>query len=207
MDQFLEGFLLQASLILALGAQNIFVLESGLKKRRQLLVATTCSVCDAFLIAIGVFGAASIFVEYPYLKVTFGLLGVLFLAFYGIKKIQESLNYESKSIETSDTSHSFKKVVALSLGFSILNPHVYLDTIVLIGGFATKYHEISERAVFGMGAASFSTIWFFGLAIFAQGMSSILNNQRSMRMVSLISGIILLVLTIKLGHDVYGWLV
>jgi L-lysine exporter family protein LysE/ArgO len=73
MNQFIEGFLLQASLIFALGAQNLFVLESGLKKQRNLLVALICSICDATLIAVGVAGAASIFVQVPTLKIGFGL--------------------------------------------------------------------------------------------------------------------------------------
>jgi L-lysine exporter family protein LysE/ArgO len=89
MNQFIEGFLLQASLILALGAQNLFVLESGLKRQRHLLVALICSICDTVLIAVGVAGAASIFVQVPSLKICSGALGVLFLIYYGVKKILE----------------------------------------------------------------------------------------------------------------------
>jgi L-lysine exporter family protein LysE/ArgO len=205
-NPFFEGFLLQASLILALGAQNIFVLESGLKKERNLLVACVCSFCDATLIAIGVLGAATIFIKIPTLKVVFGSFGVLFLAFYAVKKLQESLKPRKIEVAKSESISSVKKVIFLSLGFSLLNPHVYLDTIVLVGGYAAKYSDIEQRSIFGFGAALFSTIWFFGLAFFAQIMSKTLNNPNSMRKVSFFSGLILIFLTWKLGSDVYSWL-
>jgi L-lysine exporter family protein LysE/ArgO len=203
---FLEGFLLQASLILALGAQNIFVLESGLKKQRHLLVAFVCSLCDAILILIGVAGAASVFVQVPALKIGFGALGVLFLLFYGVKKLREGFRPALVAEAHAETSSSLKKVVLLSLGFSLLNPHVYLDTVILIGGYSAKFAELSSRIQFGAGAASFSILWFFGLAIFAYSCRKLLNNPRGMQFVSLLSGIILIALSYKLGRDVYSWL-
>lgn len=205
MELFIEGFLLQASLILALGAQNIFVLESGLKKQRHVLVATVCSICDAILILIGVIGAATLFVKVPLLKIIFGTIGVLFLSFYGFKKLKEAFDNKINVHEEQIGLSSIKKVILLSLGFSLLNPHVYLDTIILIGGYSAKFKSLSERFIFGSGAASFSALWFFGLAIFAGLMSTILKNPRNMRIVSIISGIILLILSFKLGSDVYAW--
>jgi L-lysine exporter family protein LysE/ArgO len=206
MHIFLEGFLLQASLILALGAQNIFVLESGLKKQRHLLVAFVCSLCDAVLILIGVAGAASVFVQVPLLKVGFGILGVLFLLFYGVKKLIEGFRPSPATESHAETSSSIQKVILLSLGFSLLNPHVYLDTVILIGGYSAKFPELSSRIEFGAGAASFSALWFFGLAIFAYSCRKLLNNPRGMQVVSLLSGVILMALSYKLGLDVYAWL-
>lgn len=205
MNQFVEGFLLQASLILALGAQNIFVLESGLKKQRHFLVAALCSVCDLLLIAVGVMGAASIFVRVPILKILFGVIGVLFLIYYGIKKLREGISPTSIEVTHEETATSFKKVVLLSLGFSLLNPHVYLDTVILIGGYSAKYTDLIDRIVFGAGAGGFSVLWFFGLALFASAMSSFFFNPKAMRIISLISGLILLMLSWKLGSDVYSW--
>jgi L-lysine exporter family protein LysE/ArgO len=83
MNIFVQGLLLQASLILALGAQNIFVLNSGLRRERHLFVATICAVCDTFLTLFGVIGAASLFVQIPSLKTVFGILGVTFLLYNG----------------------------------------------------------------------------------------------------------------------------
>jgi len=206
MNEFIEGFLLQASLILALGAQNIFVLESGLKKQRQFLVASICSTCDTILVMAGVLGAATIFVWYPSLKFFFGASGVLFLFFYGAKKLQGALtpNHTQEAVEIKIVST--QQTALLSLSFSLLNPHVYLDTVVLIGSYAAKFPELLERASFGAGASAFSITWFFGLTFFAQRMSKMFNNQKSMRVVYFISGVILLGLSLKLGQDVYSWL-
>ncbi len=207
MKEFTHGFILQASLILALGAQNIFVLESGLKKQRHLLVSLVCSICDALLIAIGVMGAATLFVQIPILKMGFGLAGVVFLLYYGVLKIVEGIKskHESFKGQIDQSRKTAKEVVILSLGFSLLNPHVYLDTIVLIGGYSAKYESLFDRALFGLGAAFFSGLWFFSLGSFASKMSRFLNNHRSMKIIQFISGTILIFLSWRLGLDVYGW--
>lgn len=201
---FIQGFLLQASLILALGAQNIFVLNSGLRKQRHLLVAFVSSVCDTLLIFIGVLGVATFFVQYPLMKIGLGVVGVGFLLFYGFVKLNEA----RKGVEISQSSQqvsTIKQTILTSLGFSLLNPHVYLDTVVLVGGYSSKFESFLERFYFGLGASSFSTIWFFGLALLASLVSGFLNNSKAMRVVSLVSGIILVLLALKLGSDVYVW--
>lgn len=205
MNQFIEGFMLQVSLILALGAQNIFVLEAGLKNQKSLLVAAVCSICDMTLILVGVLGAASIFVKLPILKISFGVFGVLFMLYYGIKSFQKCFYSAPIKSSSTDSVNSVKKTILIALGFSLINPHVYLDTIVLIGGYAAKFNGLNERASFGLGAASFSTIWFFGLSLFAKRMSNTLNNPKSMQIISFVSGVILFFLSWKLGKDVYNW--
>lgn len=200
-----QGFFLQASLILALGAQNIFVLNSGLRKQRHLLVALVSSVCDTLLIFIGVLGVATVFVQLPILKISLGVVGVGFLFFYGFTKLKEAKNGVQLSKTTQETT-SIKQTILTSLGFSLLNPHVYLDTMVLIGGYSSKFAELSERFYFGAGASAFSTIWFFGLALLASAASRFLNSPKAMRMVSLVSGLILVLLAVKLGSDVLGWI-
>lgn len=201
---FLQGFLLQASLILALGAQNIFVLQSGLRRERHLLVALVSAVCDALLIFVGVLGVATIFVQVPILKIALGVVGVGFLLFYGLLKIREAKNGMHVSNDVIQTT-TLKRTLFTTLGFSLLNPHVYLDTVVLIGGYSSKFVLLAERFNFGAGAATFSTIWFFGLALLASALRKLLDNPKAMRIVSLISGLILIVLAFKLGRDVYGW--
>ncbi len=89
MNQFAEGLFLQASLVLALGAQNIFVLESALRRRRHIVVAVVSTLCDTFLIFLGVLGAATVFIQIPWLKILFGALGVAFLFYYGFLKLNE----------------------------------------------------------------------------------------------------------------------
>ena len=202
----IQGFLLQASLILALGAQNIFVLNSGLRKKRHFLVALVSSICDTTLIFVGVLGVDTFFIQCPILKISLGIAGVSFLFFYGAMKINESRNTIDITTTSSDTTNFWQTIFA-SLAFSLLNPHVYLDTIVLVGGYSSKFSVLSERFFFGLGASSFSTLWFFGLAFSASLFGSFLNNQKAMRMVSLVSGIILVLLALKLGAEVTHWII
>ncbi len=202
---FMQGFLLQATLILALGAQNIFVLNSGLRKQRHLLIALVCSLCDTILIFVGVLGVATFFIQFPILKIGLGIVGVAFLFLYGVLKLKEARNGIKLSQAPGQTVN-IKQAVLTALGFSLLNPHVYLDTVVLIGGYSSKFNSLLGRFYFGAGAATFSTLWFYGLAILASLASRFLNNPKSMRLVSLISGIILVLLAIKLGSDVFVWI-
>jgi L-lysine exporter family protein LysE/ArgO len=202
---FLQGFLLQASLILALGAQNIFVLNSGLRRNRHLLVALVCSLCDTLLVFVGVLGVATIFVQFPLLKIALGLVGVGFLLFYGLLKLKEAQRGSVISLDSTQAA-SAKQAILTSLGFSLLNPHVYLDTVVLVGGYSAKFPLLSERFYFGSGASIFSTIWFFGLALLASWSSRLLKSPKAMRVVSLVSGLILIVLAVKLGADLWGWM-
>lgn len=201
---FIQGFLLQASLILALGAQNIFVLNSGLRKQNHLVVALVCSICDALLIFVGVLGVATFFIQFPFLKIGLGIVGVGFLFYYGVLKLQEAKNGPRASSAVPAVV-GLRQTILMSLGFSLLNPHVYLDTIVLIGGYSSQFDSVWRRFNFGAGAATFSVIWFYGLALLAFFASRFLNNPKSMRIVSLVSGMILLLLALKLGRDVLGW--
>lgn len=198
---------MQASLILALGAQNLFVLESGLKQRKQYYVAFICSLCDAILIAIGVAGAASVFVKIPSLKIVFGFLGVAFLLYYGINKIIEAIKPPKNSAVEQNQVFDLKKITLMTLSFSLLNPHVYLDTLILVGGYSAKFAFLYDRFIFGTGAAAFSAIWFFSLAAFASALNKFLKSSRAMRLVALVSGIVLIALSCKLGFDLYAWLI
>lgn len=206
-DPFFQGLLLQASLILALGAQNLFVLESGLCKRRHLFVATVCSLCDLFLILLGVLGAAAIFAVVPQLKVILGISGVGFLFYYAILKLKEGLS--TKSYKTtmeiqSKESSSLHQVFFTTLAFSLLNPHVYLDTIILLGGYSAKFPTISARLFFGLGAGTTSVVWFFCLALLSSSLSRVLANEKGMRVIAVVSGLVLLALSLKLGGEVWN---
>lgn len=201
---YFQGLLLQASLIFALGAQNIFVLESGLKRRNHKLVALVCTLCDLSLVLLGVLGAATVFVAFPILKVLFGVLGVAFLAYYGFLKLRErpgKMDLTGSEGERGDRS----RAALQALGFSLLNPHVYLDTVILIGGFSSRFSALSTRLSFGLGAASFSAIWFFVLAIGASQMRPLLADPRRMRVVTLGAGLILVALSVKMGGEVFAW--
>lgn len=202
---FLEGFLLQASLIFALGAQNLFVLEAGMHRQYPLIISFVCFFCDLILIMLGVAGAATIFASFSQLKIIIGIIGVAFLVQYGISKI-----FHHSRIYQEDEGHVLKKnlkrSILLAITFSILNPHAYLDAFILIGGYSSKYDLLENRLMIGWGAACFSLVWFILLSMASSFMKPILENPKRLRFVMTCSGIVLLVLSVRLGRDVYGWI-
>ena len=208
MNPALEGFALQASLIAALGAQNIFVIESALRKRRPYLVSMVSSVCDALLIAIGVFGVGQVLARAPVARIALGAIGVAFLALYGWRKIREAgAQAPRPATGASAGSAAWQPVVLAALGFSLLNPHVYLDAVVLVGGYSGQFGALKDRAAFAIGATAFSTLWFFGLSFVGGRLRAPLANPRAFKIVSWLSGVALMALAAKLGLDVWSWVV
>ena len=202
---FFEGLLLQASLIFALGAQNIFILESGLKKQFHLTASLVCFLCDFALIMLGVAGAATLFTALPQLKIAIGIIGVVFLLQYGLSKLFAK-EETAQSNDVLGKQKSLKRTIMLGITFSILNPHAYLDAFVLIGGFSAQYPELKDRVMVGLGAAAFSGIWFVVLSTTSSTMKPFLSDPKRMKYVMATAGCLLVVLAGKLSIDVYGWL-
>lgn len=202
---FFEGFLLQASLILALGAQNVFVLESGLKRQYPMVVSLVCFLSDFALITLGVIGSASVLTAYPEARIFIGIIGVLFLFSYGWGKIFT----KSEEFQESESTlkMTLKRSILLALTFSVLNPHAYLDAFVLIGGYSAKYELMSDRLTVGVGAAAFSGVWFVILSSTSSLLKPHLSNPFLMRKIMSASGIILILLSGKLGMDVISWVI
>jgi L-lysine exporter family protein LysE/ArgO len=201
---FIEGLLLQASLIFALGPQNLFVLESGLKRHFHLTVSLVCFLCDLSLIMLGVSGASIFFSLFPALKIIIGVIGVGFLIVYGINKLTLRDHFHLE-FEKNGKLSCYRAAIVSALVFSVVNPHAYLDGIVLIGGYSTKYADLSERVTLGLGAATFSLLWFLALSIGASVMVPIFQEKSRMKFLMMTSGMILLFLSVKLGFDVFSW--
>ncbi len=204
-EVFLEGMLLQASLIFALGPQNLFVLESGLKRHYHLTVSFVCFLCDLTLIMFGVGGAATFFNQYPQIKIFVGILGVGFLILYGVGKLKHD-DQQHLQFENNGKRSCYRAAIISSIIFSVVNPHAYLDGIVLIGGYSSKYPELYLRLALGLGAASFSLIWFLLLSIGASFMVPFFRNEGRMRIIMSSAGLILIVMSAKLGMDVISWI-
>jgi L-lysine exporter family protein LysE/ArgO len=201
---YFEGMILQASLILALGPQNLFVLESGLKRHHHLTISFVCFLCDLFLIMLGVAGAATFFTRFPEIKIIVGILGIGFLIFYGVGKLKYSDQHDLK-LEQNEKQTCFKAAILSSVLFSVVNPHAYLDGIVLIGGYSAKYSDLTKRLTLGLGAASFSLIWFLILSMGASFLVPLFKSGRKVRIMMASTGVILLLMSAKLSFDVYGW--
>jgi L-lysine exporter family protein LysE/ArgO len=202
---FLEGLLLQASLIFALGAQNIFVLESGIKKHHSYAISFACFFCDFILIMIGVAGAGALVSSFLGLKILIGFISALFLFHFGIKKIFSPID-SLQERNSQDLRPTLKQSLLLAVTFSVVNPHAYLDAFILIGGYTSKYALLVDRLWVGAGAACFSLIWFLTLSSATRIMHPLFSRQTPMKIISVGSGSLLLLLSFRLSQDIYSWI-
>ena len=175
MSFLLLGFFTGLSLILAIGAQNIFVIEQGLKKQYVFLVCLICSLSDLILIFLGIF-----LFEYFRNLITnavelfFNILLLVFLVYFIIGKVR--FNYDNLSINLKNTKGSLTNVIIKTLGFTYLNPHVYSDTVFFLGNFSKNF-LITQKYYFGIGAAIASFLFFFTLGFLSKFLSKYLQNQ------------------------------
>ena len=175
MEFALLGFFTGLSLILAIGAQNVFVIEQGLKKQHVFLVCFVCSISDFILIFLGIF-LFHYFTQYfsPVLELIFNILLIIFLVHFIYSKIKlfntrVYLDQNSNFIEK-------KNVIFKTLGFTFLNPHVYSDTVFFLGNFSKNF-LIIEKYFFGIGATIASFLFFFLIGYLSQYFSRYLNNK------------------------------
>jgi L-lysine exporter family protein LysE/ArgO len=160
---FSDGFLISLSLILAIGAQNVYVLKRGLLKEHVFLVALTCTLLDTILISAGVKGLGKFIEIYPSFLYAITIFGIIFLLGYGSLAFASAFKKNIMHVDTVSHKPSAKKVLFTLLSLSLLNPHVYLDTVVLIGAVGSKYTQMSQN-FFIIGAAGASCVFFFTLA-------------------------------------------
>jgi len=161
-QSYLNGILIAIGLIMAIGAQNAYVLAQSLRREHHLLVATLCVLCDALLVAAGVFGLASLLLQSPLLLGIARWGGAAFLLWYGARALQRALQPQGLSNDGAAPARSRKAVLMTALAVTLLNPHVYLDTVLLIGSLGAQQ---AEPAAYAAGAASASLLWFFTLAL------------------------------------------
>lgn len=164
MDFFIQGFLVCGGLIIAIGAQNAFVLKQGLLKNNILPIILTCFACDFVLISLGVLGLGSMISESQMATVALAIVGTLFLTVYGARAFRSAYRGNS-TLELSHDNHvqqSTWKAIATTLAITLLNPHVYLDCFAIIGGIAGTI-PADSKIFFLAGALCTSLLWFFGL--------------------------------------------
>jgi L-lysine exporter family protein LysE/ArgO len=161
---YIEGFLMGAGLIIAIGAQNAFVLKQGIKGEHRFFIACLCAFSDAILITAGIAGMGYLFTQHPLITKCTAFGGALYLAWFALRSFRSALQGESMAINSNgNSSTSVKAAVLTTLALTYLNPHVYLDTVVMLGGFGAS-RPAGLRPFFGFGAVSASIIWFFALA-------------------------------------------
>lgn len=193
---YLPGFLLGASLIVAIGAQNAFVLRQGLRKEHVFAVALVCALSDATLIAAGVAGFGALVRAVPWLAPVMRFGGAAFLLAYGLKSLWAAWRHTGALNPSGGEKKSLSATIAACLAFTWLNPHVYLDTVVLLGSVSTRYGD--GRVPFALGAMTASAIFFFSLAYGARLLRPLFANPRAWQVLDVIIGATMMGLAAKL---------
>lgn len=195
MAAFLPGFALGFSLILAIGAQNAFVLRQGLRGEHVFWVCLTCALSDAVLIAAGVTGFGALAKAVPGFEAVMRWGGAAFLVVYGIKSLWSAWRGGEFLEAGNGAAAALGPVVAATLAFTWLNPHVYLDTVVLIGSVAAQY---DDRLAFGLGAVTSSFVFFFGLGYGARVLAPVFVRPRAWQVLEVGIGLVMFAIAIKL---------
>ena len=202
LSPFLEGFGLGASLIIAIGAQNAFVLRQGLKRQHVFLSALFCAVSDLALISAGVFGLGALLRGQDWFLIVMTWGGAAFLTWYGAKAALRAFHTEGLETTEGEASLGLGALLATLFAFTFLNPHVYLDTVLLLGGLGARHPE-AQRVWFVLGASLASLSWFFGLAYGARLLAPLFRRPLTWR---ILDGLIAAVMFTLAGSLVWGGL-
>jgi len=196
-----QGLFLGASMIIPIGAQNSHVLSHGIKQNSHILAATICMVCDVLLIALGVFGAAKALASFPTLITVIKWGGVLFLLTYASFAFKNAYLNKYADMSLSLTSKSKIAVIITTLAVTLLNPHVYLDTVVILGSVGGQF-DGAEKIAFATGTMLASIIWFYSLATGAAKLSPWLSKPKVQRAIDVIIGLIMTAIGVSLALSV-----
>ena len=200
MEFALLGFLTGLSLILAIGAQNIFVIEQGLKKQHIFLVCLICSISDFILIFLGIF-LFHYFTQYfnPTIELLLNILLIIFLIHFIYSKIK-SFNTQV-TIDQNSNFIEKKNVIFKTLGFTFLNPHVYSDTVFFLGNFSKNF-LIIEKYLFGIGGTIASFLFFFSIGYLSQYFSMYLNNKNVWKYINIFIILFMFLITLYISRDI-----
>lgn len=208
----LAGFLTGGSLIVAIGAQNAFVLRQGILRHHIGAVVLVCAVSDAVLIAAGVSGIGAIVDRAGWVVDVVRWLGVAFLLWYAAHSLRRAFQSESLRADRagSGTSESGRTVVGKAVALTWLNPHVYLDTVLLVGSIAATHSGpvsgvgegvVDGRWAFGAGAVVASIVWFSGLGFGARALAPLLARPRAWQVLEVVIAATMLFVAAKLAFD------
>jgi L-lysine exporter family protein LysE/ArgO len=188
---FATGFVLAGSLILAIGAQNAFVLRQGLRKEHVLPIVCFCTLADLVLIAAGVLGLAALINGNHAFVLIMTIAGALYIGWYGVQALRRAALNNAIQSSASGPALSLKAAMAQVAAFTFLNPHVYLDTVLLIGSVGAQQPE-PLRVWFIAGCAVASATWFFSLGFGAQLLAPLFAKPRTWQALDLMIGALML---------------
>jgi L-lysine exporter family protein LysE/ArgO len=192
---FATGLALGLTLIIAIGAQNAFVLRQGLRREHVAPVVAVCALADALLIVAGVAGLAQVLGTRPALGTALTLGGALFLAGYGVRALWRAARPGTLAAGDAAGGLSRKAAVSQALAFTLLNPHVYLDTVLLVGSVGAQQPGEAAKWAFASGAASGSVLWFTALGYGARWLAPVFARPRAWQVLDLLIGLTMLLLS------------
>ena len=186
-SDFIQGFIIGSSLIIAIGPQNLYVINQGLKKNYILIVVLLCSLSDSLLIVCGIYLSNSLLNLNESLIITMKLVGGIWLILYGLNKIKNSNSHNIENKEFKELS--LNKVLFTTLAITYANPHVYLDTVVLLGSISVNF---DNKFYFGLGAIVASFVFFFTLGYFSKFLSKYIKSKKVWFYIDNIMGFLML---------------
>lgn len=193
---FLSGFFLGGSLIVAIGAQNAFILRQGLLNRHVFVLCLICSLSDAVLIAAGVAGLGTLVAQSQWLVRIVTVGGAVFLFAYAALAFRRAIRPDVLKAAKSGEA-DLGAAIAACLAFTFLNPHVYLDTVLLVGSVSAAYAG-AERLAFGIGAVIASFVWFYGLGYGARLLQPFFARPSAWRVLDVAIGVVMAAIAISL---------
>lgn len=195
MNAALPGLLTGLSLIIAIGAQNAFVLRLGLARNHVGIAVIICAASDAILIAAGIGGLGAIVHGIPVALQILKWIGIAYLTWYAIRSFRSAAHPEVLLPGDQD-SKSLRTVIAMTLAFTFLNPHVYLDTVLLLGSIGNQYRP--DQWWFALGAACGSVLWFSALGFGARAASRLMSRPITWRILDIAIGIVMVLIAVRL---------
>lgn len=197
----IPGFLTGLSLIVAIGAQNAFVIRQGLLRSHIILVIAICSISDALLIALGTSGVGALIQRNQDLLTLIRWFGVAYLTWFGLKSLRSAFQ-QNQMLAKGATEISWKKVLGTVLALTYLNPHVYLDTVIFVGSIANQF--ASDRWYFALGAALASFLWFTSIGLGAQAASQLMSKPLFWRIFDSFVALVMFAIAISLSMLDFG---
>jgi L-lysine exporter family protein LysE/ArgO len=199
---FTTGFALSATLIIAIGAQNSFVLRQGLRREHVVPIVAFCALADLALISAGVAGLAKVLGRAPSLTMALTIAGTLFLMWYGLRAVRRA--FQPQALRAASGARvSLRGAVAQAAAFTFLNPHVYLDTVLLMGSVGAR-QPADARLWFVGGAALASGAWFTALGFGARLLAPLFSRPRAWQVLDILVGAAMLALAAGLGSQALG---
>lgn len=197
LSPFLSGFLIGGGLIVAIGAQNAFVLRQGIRREHVFVLALTCSLADALLIILGVAGLGALIQRFPVLLAAVTLFGIAFLLWYGWNAARRALNPAAMEVGEGGPI-PLGTALRTCLALTFLNPHVYLDTVILVGALAAPYSG-TARLAYTIGAITASFAWFFALGYGARVLTPLFRRPRAWQILDALIALVMVSIAGKLA--------